>query len=665
MKKILLSLFMLGGLLSAEAQYQVANSSFETWESVSYTTSSGTAVTGEEPTSWSSFITGTGSLKDVAAANQVEKSTEKRTGATGTYCAKISSRAVKFGTWVAALAQGNLTTGCINMGSITASDAKGNYNYTNLDNAGQNQPFTGKPDAMHVWIKFTTTTTYKGKVSTVLHTSGYYQDPEANTLTAKVVAKAVNEAVSPSADWQEITLPFTYTDGVTDRPAYALVSFATSSTAGKGGESDYMLIDDLEYLYYSKLATLAYDGTSYFDASKTAYDLSDKVYDPAKLVVTSNGVAATIERSYNATTGLLTLTVKGDNWSVDNSNQNVYTVQFKANQPIVTNYTNKLSVGVDGVTNPTQDATIQLIQEADNSYSFQLKNFMLSGTPIGTIKVTNLVKDGNHYTKTANISIVAGDDPAGATWIGPMLGEIPVVLDANVVDNSMTAQVNIDLSSQIVNVVVAPELNLTGNGEAITTGLKNVKLSRAFSAGWNTISLPFDYTIAAFGDKYGVKMAELTSASGSIVNFSDVKTLKANTPYLIYFATAPIDPFYFGVKIADATAQSVTKDSYVISSTYAPASTENKFFFQTDGTVKKGSSTDVVPATGAYLTTDQPAVEVVINGVSTGIEDVISDIPQVYNVYNINGVKVLENAKSLNGLEKGFYIVNGRKTVIR
>ncbi len=37
---------------------------------------------------------------------------------------------------------------------------------------------------------------------------------------------------------------------------------------------------------------------------------------------------------------------------------------------------------------------------------------------------------------------------------------------------------------------------------------------------------------------------------------------------------------------------------------------------------------------------------------------------QRYNVYDINGVKVLTNAKNLDNLLPGVYIVNGRKQVI-
>lgn len=309
--------------------YQVGNSDFENWESVSY---SGT--TGEEPLHWNSFLTGTGSMKSFAGYNQLEKSTDAHSG---TYSAKIYSRSVKFWGAVIATAQGNLTTGCVNMGSSNASNPgktaagkaitklDGNFNYTNPNDNSAKQPFTGKPDAMRVYIKFTGSTK-KAKATTVLHTEGYYQDPlgNPNYVNAQLVATASKTDIEAQNSWQELTIPFVYTNKELT-PAYALVSFATSATPGDGVEGDAMLIDDLSYIYNSQLASVTYDGASVSVA--TAMNVA-KAYDPSKISLTANGVGASIEKNYNATTGLLTITVKGNDVSVNPTNVHTYTIQF-------------------------------------------------------------------------------------------------------------------------------------------------------------------------------------------------------------------------------------------------------------------------------------------------------------------------------------------------
>lgn len=328
MKKKLFMLLLAGcATLAANAQYQVANSGFENWEAVEYKKTLST-VKGEEPLSWNSFITGTGNFKSVAAANQLEQTTDKRPGSSGSKSARVYARSV-----IGQLAQGTLTTGCLNMGSTTATDANGNYTYTNLDN-GQNQKFTGRPDAMHVWVKYISSqTTYKAKASALLHTEGYYQDPYGNSssITAELVAAATKTDIASSSSWQELTIPCVYeskyaTEG---RPAYALITFSTSSTPGKGDKDDQMYVDDLEFIYYSQLSDLKFNGATLagFNKDTYAYEV-EGMYTEGCLTYTSNGVGATVSESYNAATKIATITVKGDDISVNASNYHTYTVKF-------------------------------------------------------------------------------------------------------------------------------------------------------------------------------------------------------------------------------------------------------------------------------------------------------------------------------------------------
>ena len=324
MKKILLLSALAGGIATgAQAQFQVANSDFEQWEDVNYD-----SYNGPEPLNWNSFLTGTGSLKGTAGRNQVEKSTEKRPGSTGNYSAKIVSRKVLFNI----IAQGNLTTGCINMGSMSATDASGNYNYTNKDVVGQNMPFTGKPDAMKVWVKFVSSkNTNQAKVITILHTDGYYQDPvneKRTEPTATLVATAEKMDVASKNEWQELVIPFVYKN--TESPRYALISFATNKTAGKGTPNDYMLIDDLSYVYHSELSSFTLNGQAIdIPAAGATTDCSQLTYDEAQAAFTSNGQGATIEKAYDEASALLTVTVKGNDWSNENKNEHVYKFQFK------------------------------------------------------------------------------------------------------------------------------------------------------------------------------------------------------------------------------------------------------------------------------------------------------------------------------------------------
>ena len=100
-------------------------------------------------------------------------------------------------------------------------------------------------------------------------------------ITAQLVGTATKADITSQEDWQELTIPFVY-EATTERPAYALVSFSSNTTPGQGKDGDYMMVDDLEYLYYSELASLSYNGTEIFNTEKTNYNI-DAFYEEDKL----------------------------------------------------------------------------------------------------------------------------------------------------------------------------------------------------------------------------------------------------------------------------------------------------------------------------------------------------------------------------------------------
>lgn len=345
MKKVLpMMLFGLAVASVAQAQYQLPNSGFEEWETVTYSNK-----TGEEPVKWSSFldgsegILGSSKLKYMAGVSQLEKSSEEKHG--GNYCAKIWNREINMFI-VKAQAQGNITTGCINMGNTTATNATGNFNYVGYaDNTreDQNTKFQGRPDAVKFWVKFKGSKDY-GNASIYLLTDGYYQDPDAssnasqnttiqNRLTATKVAHAKNGTIKSLDSWQEVTVPFTYyNDNVV--PTQVLASFSTCATAGGGAKGDEMYLDDIVMVYNSELEVAKFNDAVVTFANGAA--TVDAEYDENLLSLTSNGRGATIEKNYDAATGLLTITVMGDNISEDATNKHVYTIQFATSKATAT-----------------------------------------------------------------------------------------------------------------------------------------------------------------------------------------------------------------------------------------------------------------------------------------------------------------------------------------
>ena len=121
---------------------------------------------------------------------------------------------------------------------------------------------------------------------------------------------------------------------------------------------------------------------------------------------------------------------------------------------MATDYSGKLTVSINNE-GTTQDATINIDQNEDGTYKLSINNFALDndGSPMG---VGNIVLDNmkgytiNGVTTVVadqNITITDGDDPNMPFWLGPMLGEVPIILAAQFDGTKAKADIDIDMRS--------------------------------------------------------------------------------------------------------------------------------------------------------------------------------------------------------------------------
>lgn len=667
MKK-LFTFLLLGcaGLIGTQAQgvYQIPNSDFENW-----------AKDNEPGNGWNSFASATGGLKMFASLSPAPKKVE---GYNSDYAVYLKSESVLAGK----NANGNLTTGIINMGSMTPDDATKNFNFTDRDNDGHYLLFDGTPDSVSCYAKFTSGGSENGRAQFILHGDCDYHDPEdASQAQYKVGSAAI--LIKRATEWTYCSAAFNYTGIEKPEKQYMLASLTTNPNAGASA-NDELIVDCIKLIYNSELATLTYDDENIFKKGQTAYDLSEKAYDASLLTCTSNGRAATIEPRYNEATGLLTITVKGDDWSEENLNQHVYTIQFKT--AVTTNYTNGLSVGINGEYTAPQETTIQLIEQVDGTYSFVLKNFYLDVLAVGNIQLDNLSLVDGKISTSQGIAITAGDDP-DVDWFGPKLtlmsgGSIPVELSATVYDEeNMTAEIAIDMTKlldQMINVTFAPPFTLnssTSIGEE-TSNLYNVEFSRSFPAGWSTICLPFATTVEALG---ATQAQEFTAFANNTLEFTKVSTgkLAANTPYLIHFEQAKdlsAAPIYAPMTVEGSTPKAVTFGDVTFTGNYTAGMSMEGYYGVADKNgsqyIMKGGSNSTLGSTGAYFSVAGAAAEV--NRLALDLEGVTAigsveteGAEDAFDVYSISGVKVRTGATNLDGLQRGLYIVNGKKVLVK
>ena len=148
-----------------------------------------------------------------------------------------------------------------------------------------------------------------------------------------LVAKCDYTFASTGGDWQMITVPLEYIGNETPEMMNVVISAGDYWTRANMQDGTTLLVDDVKFVYNSELASLYYDGVSHFLKGKTSYAI-DADYDDSKLSVTSNGKGATIEKSFNETSKVLTITIKGNDYAVNNESFHTYTIQFKNDEVV-------------------------------------------------------------------------------------------------------------------------------------------------------------------------------------------------------------------------------------------------------------------------------------------------------------------------------------------
>lgn len=482
-KTILGSLFMTCALTAgAQGIYQFADPGFEQdW-------------TNAEPgNGWHSFATAVGDLSSFASQSPAPEH------ATGGYQSAHSVKLMSKSVFGIANANGNLTTGRINMGSMKPSDPS-NYNFSDIIPGGQALEFAGTPDAVTFYAKFKAgadNVKKQGRGQFILHEEYPYQDPEVEEQLNYRVAKA-SQLIDESTDWKQYTVPFTYDQDVKPAKQYLLASFTTNPNPGESA-NDELYIDDIHFVYNSELASLTYNDESVEIPSSGTIDLSDQVYDATKLSYTLTGKGATAETtSYDEATAVLTLTVKGNDWSVNNANQHVYTIQFGKPAPaseVVGQYNRWISVTLTENLISESANNISLTDGGNGTVTFSLDYFALQagGENLGPVAVPNaqLV-----YAADGSINIIA---PSQLVEIPGLEASLPIALSANMTaDKKLTASLDIPVAQVKVTVGDIPFTTVEEGKVLKVTGTVS-KLGASSVKGESTANV-LDLTGATLGE---------------------------------------------------------------------------------------------------------------------------------------------------------------------
>ena len=163
----------------------------------------------------------------------------------------------------------------------------------------------------------------------MFNASGTVGGEITKTPDAELIASLEYYIEGDYSEWQELTIPFTYNSTNTPEKLNIIIGaedyFADRSGIGNGNQ---ITVDDVNLLYYSEIESAKYNGESISFDNEGNVSIDD-CYVADKFTFAKKGVAATVEGPlYDPNTAQLTVTVKGEDISVNPSNFHTYTIQF-------------------------------------------------------------------------------------------------------------------------------------------------------------------------------------------------------------------------------------------------------------------------------------------------------------------------------------------------
>ena len=314
--------------LSAQNNYQLPNNGFESWDG---------SANDAEPTHWNSFATCDGSWSSLASSTHHYHRYGSRPGGTGSHYLTIYTQSI-----LGIKANGNMTTGRIHAGSLSASSSD-NYNYTERSNADHSCPFTATPDSMYVWVSF-----YAGsgnsvaQVEAVLHGNSDFKAPNDVSNTSLYKGRAVAEFTRTTTSdsqmqWQLMKVPFVYNG--TSTANYMLVNMTTNKNPGEGDGYDSLSVDDIEFIFSAWLTSIKVNGEAVegFQKDNFYYSVSVEDMDALQSAVVegvtevSDATVSVSRETISDTSVRVTLTVKAE----DSVTVREYHVVLSTGMPVV------------------------------------------------------------------------------------------------------------------------------------------------------------------------------------------------------------------------------------------------------------------------------------------------------------------------------------------
>ena len=186
-----------------------------------------------------------------------------------------------------------------------------------------------------------------------------------------------------------------------------------------------------------------------------------------------------------------------------------------------------------------------------------------------------------------------------------------------------------------------------------------------------TMVVPFGATVPSDCNAYEATTS--TNNAGDVtITFTEVDNLEAGVPYLIHATNGGVHLGSTGLNFSQSGDKALTDGAF--KGTYVPINPVPDHVYvmpkgdpAVNAEFRLASTGSYIPAFRAYIQLNNTAAKIqVLISDATGIHAATAEqIEGIFNIYSIDGKLVRQNSDSKVGLQKGIYIINGKKVIVK
>ena len=351
---------------------------------------------------------------------------------------------------------------------------------------------------------------------------------EKDAQTSGILVSSTTACFNDNADtWKDKTIKLSYLND--EIPEYFNIIFSSADYYGERsniGAGNVLCIDDVKLIYYSDLKSLSYDGTPINIDNPENIQIAAKDFDLSKVSCTS-GKGADIQTSYDEGTRILTITIKGNDISVNSGNHHEYSVKIVPPASEVTLTDDRLiKVDMGTIFPSINSVTISESESKDGTVAFTMKNFTFAGAiPVGDVTLTGATLS---YADNGSINITA---PEQELSLGEGAIYTKVSLNGNVAvvngKKELTADVNIKWYQNPADMEHYAPIQVAVSAIPFKTILegKTLKVTGSVAADEAAAVIPADAD---------VNVVDLTGTT--LTNYITVENFDAKNPNTLFYA---------------------------------------------------------------------------------------------------------------------------------